>query len=341
MKVLLPFIAVSCLAGAIAVADEVPKPVLVDVQRIWDKAPHNGFTDLIRFKGRWYCTFREGAGHVSHDGVLKVIASDDGRNWESVATFESRRGWDMREAKFSIMPDGRLMLVGCEGNRQMLPPKHQSLVWFTSDGKQWTEQVPVADPDFWLWRGKWHKGKGYFFGYGCRADNRSIRLYRTTDGRTFNTLVEKIPVEGTYPNETSVLFLPDDTCYCLLRQDGKPNSGYIGKSQPPYCEWTWKKLGVRIGGPNMLRLPDGRLVAVVRRYQSRSRPVRTVLYWLDPEKGTLTEALELPSGGDCSYAGMVWHEGLLWISYYSSHEATTSIYLARVKFERRGGRTND
>ncbi len=86
---------------------EPARPVLVDVQRIWDKAPHNGFTDLIRFKGRWYCTFREGKGHVSHDGVLKVIASDDGTTWESVATFKSLRGWDMREERFSIMPDGR------------------------------------------------------------------------------------------------------------------------------------------------------------------------------------------------------------------------------------------
>jgi hypothetical protein len=27
----------------------------------------------------------------------------------------------------------------------------------------------------------------------------------------------------------------------------------------------------------------------------------------------------------------VWHDGLLWISYYSSYEEKTAIYLARVK----------
>ena len=90
------------------------EPELVSVQKIWDKAPHNGFTDLIRFNDRWYCTFREGWGHVSHDGILKVIASDDGNQWESVATFKSLRGFDMREAKFSITPGGRLMLIGTE-----------------------------------------------------------------------------------------------------------------------------------------------------------------------------------------------------------------------------------
>jgi len=46
---------------------------------------------------------------------------------------------------------------------------------------------------------------------------------------------------------------------------------------------------------------------------------------------TLEPLLELPSGGDCSYPGMLWHEGHLWVSYYSSHEGKPSIYVAKVK----------
>ena len=57
---------------------------------------------------------------------------------------------------------------------------------------------------------------------------------------------------------------------------------------------------------------------------------RTLLWWVDPEAATATEILELPSAGDTSYAGMVLHEGLLWISYYSTHEDKTSVYLAKV-----------
>jgi hypothetical protein len=59
--------------------------------------------------------------------------------------------------------------------------------------------------------------------------------------------------------------------------------------------------------------------------------VRTALCWLDVEAGKLTEFLTLPSGGDTSYPGLVFYEGLLWVSYYSSHEGKTSIYLAKVK----------
>ena len=50
-----------------------------------------------------------------------------------------------------------------------------------------------------------------------------------------------------------------------------------------------------------------------------------------PKSGTLTPALKLPSSGDTSYAGMVWHDERLWVSYYSSHEGKTSIYVAKVK----------
>lgn len=51
---------------------------------------------------------------------------------------------------------------------------------------------------------------------------------------------------------------------------------------------------------------------------------------MDPVSG-ITPALTLPSRGDNSYTGLVWHEGLLWVSYYSSHEGKTSIYLAKVR----------
>ena len=55
----------------------------------------------------------------------------------------------------------------------------------------------------------------------------------------------------------------------------------------------------------------------------------TVLARMTPD--SYTPVLTLPSGGDCSYPGLVWHGGLLWMSYYSSHEGKSSIYLARVE----------
>lgn len=327
MNRILPVTLTFCMLAVASNADDAGGLQLVESRRIWDKAPHNAFTDLIRFKDHWYCVFREGKGHVSPDGALRVITSVDGNDWGSAALITSDNS-DLRDAKITVTPDGRLMLAGAEAMNKTVTHKHQSLVWFSDDGRKWSEKHEVGDPDNWLWRITWHKGKAFGFGYGCRSDNRGIRLFGSSDGTSFRTLIDKASVEGTYPNETSMVFLPDDTCYCLLRQDGKPNNGFVGKSRPPYTEWNWKKLNMRIGGPRMIRLRDGRFLAAVRLYDS---PVRTSLCWLDVEKGTLTEALRLPSGGDTSYAGLVWHDDLLWVSYYASHEGKTSIYLAKVK----------
>ena len=56
---------------------------------------------------------------------------------------------------------------------------------------------------------------------------------------------------------------------------------------------------------------------------------------LDGAGGSVYEGkrcLALPSGGDTSYPGLVWHDNLLWMTYYASHEGKANIYLARIRF---------
>lgn len=297
---------------------------LTQVRRIWDEAPHNAFTDLIRFQGRWYCVFREGASHVSPDGALRIITSEDGEQWESAALLSSPIA-DLRDAKITITPDERLMLSGAAALHQPAEARHQSMVWFSSDGRNWSSPVDIGEPNLWIWRVTWHRDVAYGIGYSTVTD-RFTRLYTSTDGERFGVHVDKLFTEG-YPNEHSLVFLDDDTCLCLLRRDGEPANAQLGIASPPYDNWRWKDLGVRLGGPHMILLDDGRIVASGRVYDGS---VRTTLLWLDPDKDELTEFLELPSGGDTSYPGLVFHDGELWVSYYSSHEAKTSIYLAKV-----------
>lgn len=186
--------------------------------------------------------------------------------------------------------------------------------------------MTIGDPNVWLWGIAWRRGTAYSIGYDT-AGERFVRLYSSADGRSFEPLVPTLFTEGR-PNESSIVFQPDETALCLLRRDGAPGTGKLGSARPPYKEWQWKDLGVKIGGPHMVRLPDGRLVACVRLYDGGAR---TSLAWVKPDSGALIEFLKLPSGGDTSYAGLAWHENVLWVSYYSSHEARTSIYIAKVK----------
>lgn len=295
--------------------------------RIWDRAPHNAFTDLIRFGDEWFCVFREGQAHVSPDGALRVITSRDGTHWESAALLTSVDS-DLRDAKITQTPDGQLMLCGAEALHDQSEFTHQSVAWFSKDGRNWSEKYRIGDPNVWLWRVTWDGPTAWGIGYAAGKD-KFVRLYRSSDGKSCETVVERL-LDGGYPNESSIVF-QEDTAYCLLRRDGSEsslNTGLLGVATRPFTNWEWKDTKVRIGGPHLLRLSDGRFVAAVRLYD---KPVRTSLCWLDPGSGKLSEFLVLPSGGDTSYAGMVFHEGELWISYYSSHESRTSIYLSKTR----------
>src|SRR5262249_61494256 len=134
--------------GGVAAAAEPPKPEakLIQVQKIWDQAPHNAFTDLIRFQDRWYCTFREGAGHASGAGAIRVLTSADGEKWESAALIESK-DVDLRDPKLSATPDGRLMMVGGAAEPASRNPvrDHYSFVSFSNDRKDWGKPQRVLD----------------------------------------------------------------------------------------------------------------------------------------------------------------------------------------------------
>ena len=98
LKVQLPaalLVAMSVVATSeLARAEE--KPELVSVKRIWDRGRWNGTTDLIRFKDRWWVSFREANGHAGGQGIARIIVSDDGEQWKSAVEFHER-GLDLRD----------------------------------------------------------------------------------------------------------------------------------------------------------------------------------------------------------------------------------------------------
>ena len=305
---------------------------IVSLERIWDKAPHNAFTDLIRFQDRWYCTFREAQGHVKGDGKLRVLVSADASRWESAALL-SEKGVDLRDPKLSVTPDRRLMiLAGGSIYRGGKLIGRQPRVAFSKDGHEWTATRRILSEGEWLWRVTWHNGRAYGVSYNTSAPKGngkdwSLRLVVSPDGTDYEEIA-KFDIPGR-PNETTLRFLDNGEMIALVRREGGNTHGWIGLSPPPYKEWKWHETGRRLGGPNFIILPDGRLWAASRSYPGGAR---TVLARFGPT--TYEPVLTLPSGGDCSYPGMVWHDGLLWMSYYSSHEGKTSIYLAKIRLNR-------
>ncbi len=334
LRMLIRFaLTLACLAaifplGTAIGAEASPQPK-VEVQKIWDKGVHNAFTDLIRHNGAWYCVFREGAGHVSPDGALRVLTSKDGQTWESAALV-TMDGADLRDAKISVAPNGQLVLCGAAARVIDGKKSHQTYTWFSKDGTNWSEANQIGDKDYWIWRLVWNNGTAYGIGYQTREDrkNTQIRLYKSQDGKKFETVVSNLGPTG-YPNETSLEFLKDGTAYCVLRRDGagEDSNALLGTSSAPYTEWKWDDLGIRVGGPQSIQLADGRIAVSGRSYPGGAK---TKVWILDPKAKKLTEVATLPSGGDTSYPGLVEYDGKLWVSYYSSHEGKTNIYLAKV-----------
>jgi hypothetical protein len=345
MSRFLCFVTISAAVLALGATVEAAEPELVSVKKIWDQGKHNAFTDLIRWHDKWYCTFREADAHVGGDGELRVLESADGERWESIALV-SEKGIDLRDPKFSITPNDRLMIVAggsVYGGTTTLKGR-QPRVTFSKDGRQWTPPQRVLTEGEWLWRVTWHGGKAYGVSYNAQERTSAaaqeaaktgkappgpadwkLKLVASSDGVKYD-LVAHLDVPG-HPNETTLRFLPDGEMVALVRREGGNGLAWIGRSQPPYTSWTWKETSHRVGGPNFIRLPDGALWAAGRSYPGGAKTVLAKM----TAAGDYTPVLTFPSGGDTSYAGLVSHDGLLWMSYYSSHEGKTSIYLAKVK----------
>lgn len=326
-------------------------PELVTVKRIWNAGEHNAFTDLTRWRDRFWCTFRESEGHVGGDGKIRVLSSADGDTWDSAAIIDEP-GIDLRDPKFSITPDDRLMIVAggsvYNGGKTLLGRRPR--VMFSADGKTWTKPEKVLAEGDWLWRVTWHDGICYGTSYdasqrtsaAAKEANKSeqpaapgpadwkLKLYRSTDGVKFD-LITHLDVPGN-PNETTLRFLADGRMMALARREAGTKLGWIGTSKAPYTEWKWHDAGMRVGGPNFIQFPGGELWAVVRQYGEKSTNTSAKTVLAEMTEQSLKPVLTLPSGGDTSYAGLVLHDDLLWISYYSSHEGKTSIYLAKVRF---------
>ena len=317
------------------------KATIESVDKMWDRAKHNSLSDLIRFQNLWYCCAREGELPLGGEGKVRILASYDAKVWSPVALIEDA-GTDLRDPKFCLTKEDRLFLVagGATYRGSQLMARRPRVVTST-DGKHWSPvEKSLADGD-WMCRPILSAAdkRYYAVAYNCYPNTGgpkfepewSIKLYNSIDAKAWS-LTAPFDVKGM-PNETTVRILKNGTMMALVRRESAVPAvgfrGMIGSAPAPYREWTWKELPVPVRGPNFIELPDGRLVAGSLA-RGQSGPCMG-LFEMTAEG--LTMLLELPSGGDCSYPGMMFHEGSLYVSYHSSHEGKTSVYIAKVKIE--------
>ena len=335
--ILMLSLAIVALLFRTAIGQESTMPQFPS-RMIWNGAKHCAFTDVIQFKGKFYCTFRESSvGHIpgkttgEGDGVVRVLCSLDGEKWESVALLQ-RKTFDLRDAKLSETPDGRLMVLmgGSVYVDQKLVKRIVQVSFSDENGQNFSapknvEIDPAIRSDLdWLWRVTWHEGVGYGVVYQPITSDWKIFLVKTTDGVHYQN-VTQLDVPGR-PNEATVRFTPTGEMQMLIRREAGDCGAYFGTAKAPFTDWTFVNCGTSLGGPNFIYLPDGRILAGGRVNG------KTGIGFLEKD-GHFKLYSILPSAGDNSYPGFTIRDGKVYVTYYSSHEGNTAIYLSVIPLE--------
>lgn len=327
--------AIAVVFSAANLHAQAPQAELVSVTKIWDQAPHCAYTDITRFQNLFYCCFREAAAADRGEGVIRILLSSTGKTWVDQGTL-SETGTDLRDPKIIVTPDGKRLYLLCSG--QSATQGRQSRYSTTMDGKVWTPLQKLLAKGDTLWRVSINPTDQRFYGIsynihpnsGGPAPEKewSLKGYASADGSVWQ-LSSILNVPGQ-PAEATLRFLKNGSALALVARQGGDRRGVIGTAAAPYRDWTWASAGVPLGGPNFIELPDGKLIAGSRGFGA-TPGAHMVLFAMTAS--SLTPILELPSGGDCSYPGLYWHDDLLHVSYYSSHEGKAAIYYAQVRLK--------
>lgn len=333
-------------AAAAAESGPLPQVRVAAVRRVFHNGEHNAFTDLVRFQGTLYLTFRSCPdGHMVHPTAsIIVLASADAQVWRQVHRFSVEQR-DTRDPHFLVFRDRLFVYTGTwySGATTLARDdydlnKHLGYAAWSDDGTAWHSPIMLEGTfGHYIWRAATCGDKAYLcgrrkfnFAIGPRGEGQEVEslMLESDDGLIWR---KRAVFQYMAGDETAFLFEPDGSVLAVGRRGGAP--AQLLRSRPPYTQWSRQDLDRYIGGPLLAKWSDCYLVGG-RKTTKESGPT-TSLCWLQGDQ--LHEFAEFPSGGDNSYPGFVeLAPGRALVSYYSSHErdaagkTITAIYLAEL-----------
>ncbi len=327
-----------------AVARQLPDVRVTNIRRVFHNGEHNAFTDLVRFKDRFFLTFRSCPdGHMVHPTAsIIILSSTDAMQWEQVHRFHVDKR-DTRDPHFLVFKDTLFVYTGTWYCGDTSPRsedydlnQHLGYAAWSGDGVEWHSPIMLEGTfGHYIWRASAFGGKAYLcgrrkkdFAMAPRGEGPMVEsaMLESDDGLIWRTRALFQEVDG---DETAFQFEADGSIVAIGRR-GRANAQLL-RSRRPYILWERKELDRYIGGPLLTRW--GNRCVVGGRKTVADRGPTTSLCWLVNDQ--LQEFAELPSGGDNSYPGLIeispTHSIVSW---YSSHEknangrSITAIYLA-------------
>jgi hypothetical protein len=334
----------STVLAAASCAGELPEVKVTNIRRVFHNGEHNAFTDLIRFQGKFYLTFRSCPdGHMVHPTAsIIVLASEDAKEWKQVHRFRVAKR-DTRDPHFLSFKNRLFVYTGTwYSGETTIPVKdydlnlHLGYAAWSEDGTAWHSPVMLEGTfGHYIWRANTFGGRAFICGrrkrdfeVGPRGEGHTVQsaMLESDDGLVWRM---RALFQLDRGDETAFQFEADGGILAIGRRGG--DKAQLLRSKPPYAEWERKDLDRYIGGPLLIRWGD-RYVVGGRKSIGGQGP-KTAMYWLVNDK--LHEFAELPSGGDTSYPGFIELSPTRAImSWYSSHEkdanskTITAIYMA-------------
>lgn len=325
-----------------------PNVRVESVRRAYSNGEHNAFTDLTRFRGHLYLTFRSCPdGHMVHPTAsIRILKSaDEGQTWTENHQFKVAKR-DTRDPHFLVFRDKLFVYTGTwYSGDKTIPPKeydvnlHLGYAAWSDDGQNWHSPVMLEGTfGHYIWRAAAHGDKAYL----CGRRKPEFEVLGKGEPRTMESLMlesddglvwrKRAVFQTVVGDETAFRFEPDGRVIAIGRH-GEGKEAQLLYSFPPYLDWDRRSLNQSVGGPLIVKWGDHTIVG--GRKTTKDAGPKTTLNWLVGEK--LVEFAELPSGGDNSYPGFVeLGPNRALVSYYSTHEkddsgrTLTAIYLAEL-----------
>ena len=354
----------------------------INSTKIWDDGRHNAFTDLVAWKGQYYCGFRSGLVHLGgldeeSAGQLIVIRSADLEDWQEVLRLavpaenlystqllalpsEIRlHGYAWHKTASIVYPDETKKMALFRGKHVVC------LAMASEDGTDWG-QPKYFCPHYALWRPRFD-GQSFYStaSLAMGPEPTHMDMLTSKDGYEWRmhshvAASDRVGEALWSPGEGEMLLLPDNTCLLFVRRSyNGPNWPEL---TPEEAEWWPATLKVLRGKnfPDIEKwetINEGNyIMACASLYHQGSIYVAgrdivstgpelsdyqfaTALYRFDIKTG-FEKLAQFPEAqatrgepmNDCGYPGLIaLGRRELAMSYYSSHEGSTNIYLARVQ----------
>jgi hypothetical protein len=325
---------------------------------------YNAFTGLCHHQQYFWLAYREGSGHVSPDGAIRLLRSRDGARWEPVARL-TESGVDLRDPRLCVLGGDLWILCFSLTYDRLGSVTHRpgDSFWFRVTGTGIDPPLHFAYDEHQaiLWAAVQTPTGVIATGYDLFNGHSTLHIFSAPTPRGPWERIATVPDVSIPPNlgfnEADICVEADGSLRLLVRIDrtkkrsegkgmlrrhiGAADWVGIATAPAPYTEWRVATHRTYLKGPRIIRRGESYL-AVGRFVQSSRKGRRLVSLFEFREGHDPLPLLTLASGQDGSYAGLCWDPedpDVLCISYYSDHarEGTplagkaNDVYFARVR----------